>query len=34
MKNPLESALGAVISGLVLTIVLVFFLKNFLLAGG
>lgn len=30
MKNPLESVAGTIISGVVLTIVLVFFLKNFL----
>lgn len=34
MKNPLESVTGAIVSGLILTIVLVFFLKNFVLAGG
>ena len=33
MKNPLESIAGTIISGLVLTFVLVFFLKNFLVAG-
>jgi hypothetical protein len=33
MKNPLESISGTIISGIILTIVLVFFLKNFLLAG-
>ena len=33
MKNPLESILGTIISGLILTVVLVFFLKNFLAAG-
>ncbi len=33
MKNPLESVAGAIISGLILTFVLVFFLKNFLVAG-
>jgi hypothetical protein len=33
MKNPLESVLGTIISGLVLTVVLVVFLKNFLVAG-
>jgi hypothetical protein len=33
MKNPLESITGTIISGLILTVVLVFFLKNFLLAG-
>ncbi len=30
MKNPLESVAGTIISGVVLTVVLVFFLKNFL----
>lgn len=33
MKNPLESITGTIVSGLILTVVLVFFLKNFLLAG-
>lgn len=33
MKNPLESVAGTIISGLVLTFVLVLFLKNFLVAG-
>ena len=33
MKNPLESIAGTIISGLVLTIILVLFLKNFLVAG-
>ncbi len=33
MKNPLESIPGTIISGVILTIVLVFFLKNFLMAG-
>jgi hypothetical protein len=33
MKNPLESISGTIISGVILTIVLVFFLKNFLMAG-
>jgi hypothetical protein len=33
MKNPLESIPGTIISGVVLTIVLVIFLKNFLVAG-
>ncbi len=33
MKNPLESIAGTIISGVVLTIVLVFFLKNFFSAG-
>jgi hypothetical protein len=33
MKNPLDSIWGTVIAGLVLTIVLYVFLKNFILAG-
>jgi hypothetical protein len=33
MKNPLESIAGTIISGLVLTVILVLFLKNFLVAG-
>ncbi len=33
MKNPLESVAGTIISGLILTVVLVLFLKNFLLTG-
>ena len=33
MKNPLESVAGTIISGLVLTVILVLFLKNFLVAG-
>ncbi len=33
MKNPLDSILGTIISGLVLTLVLYFFLKNFIAAG-
>ena len=33
MKNPLDSILGTIISGLVLTLVLYFILKNFILAG-
>jgi hypothetical protein len=33
MKNPLESVTGTIISGVILTVVLVFFLKNFLVAG-
>lgn len=33
MKNPLESIVGTIISGLVLTVVLYVFLKNFILAG-
>ena len=30
MKNPLESVTGTIISGLILTVVLVLFLNNFL----
>ncbi len=30
MKNPLESVAGTIVSGVILTVVLVFFLKNFL----
>jgi hypothetical protein len=30
MKNPLDSVIGTIISGLVLTVVLFFFAKNFL----
>lgn len=30
MKNPLESVAGTIISGLILTVVLVLFLNNFL----
>jgi hypothetical protein len=33
MKNPLESVTGTIISGLILTVVLVCFLNNFLAAG-
>lgn len=33
MKNPLDSILGTIISGLVLTIVLFWFARNFLIAG-
>lgn len=31
MKNPLDSILGTIISGLVLTVVLFFFARNFLI---
>jgi hypothetical protein len=34
MKNPLESVTGSVICGVLLTLALVFFLKNFVVAGG
>jgi hypothetical protein len=30
MKNPLDSVIGTIISGLVLTVALFFFAKNFL----
>ena len=30
MKNPLESIAGTIVSGIVLTVILVAFLKNFL----
>lgn len=33
MKNPLDSIWGTIISGLVLTLVLYIFLKNFIVAG-
>jgi hypothetical protein len=33
MKNPLDSIAGTIMSGLVLTLVLYLFLKNFILAG-
>jgi hypothetical protein len=33
MKNPLESILGTILSGLVLTALLYLFLRNFILAG-
>jgi hypothetical protein len=33
MKNPLDSLWGTVISGLVLTVVLYVFVKNFLVVG-
>ena len=33
MKNPLDSILGTIISGLVLTIVLYLFVKHFVLSG-
>lgn len=33
MKNPLDLIAGTIVSGLVLTLVLVVFLKNFILAG-
>ncbi len=33
MKNPLESVVGTIVSGIVLTVVLACFLKNYLLVG-
>ncbi len=33
MKNPLDSILGTIISGLVLTLILLVFAHNFLLPG-
>jgi hypothetical protein len=33
MKNPLDSISGTIVSGIILTVVLYFFLKNFILAG-
>lgn len=33
MKNPLDSIWGTIISGLILTLVLYVFLKNFIVAG-
>jgi hypothetical protein len=33
MKNPLESVTGTIVSGLILTLVLVLFLNNFLAVG-
>ncbi len=34
MKNPLESVVGTIVSGIVLTVILVCFLNNYLLVGG
>jgi hypothetical protein len=34
MKNPLDSIWGTIISGLVLTVILYFFARNFLVAAG
>ena len=34
MKNPLDSIVGTIVSGLILTLVLYMFLKNFIVAGG
>lgn len=34
MKNPLESITGVIVSGVLLTLALVFFLKNFVVVGG
>jgi hypothetical protein len=33
MKNPLDSILGTIVSGVVLTLILYLFLKNFIVAG-
>jgi hypothetical protein len=33
MKNPLDSISGTIVSGLILTVILYVFLKNFILAG-
>ncbi len=33
MKNPLDSIFGTIVAGLVLTVVLYVFLKNFVLVG-
>jgi len=33
MKNPLDSITGTIISGLILTVILYFFVAKFLLAG-
>jgi hypothetical protein len=33
MKNPLDSILGTIISGLILTFVLYVFVRNFIVAG-
>lgn len=33
MKNPLDSIAGTIVSGFILTCVLIFILKNFILAG-
>ncbi len=33
MKNPLDSITGTIISGLILTVILYFFARNFLLIG-
>ena len=34
MKNPLDSIIGTIISGLVLTVILYLFVAKFLLVGG
>ncbi len=34
MKNPLDSIWGTIISGLVLTVILYFFVRNFLVVAG
>lgn len=33
MKNPLESIIGTIVSGLILTALLYLFVRNFILAG-
>lgn len=33
VKNPLDSILGTIVSGFVLTLILYLFLKNFIVAG-
>lgn len=33
MKNPLDSIVGTIVSGLILTLVLYVFVKNFIVAG-
>lgn len=34
MKNPLDSLWGTIIAGVILTVVLYYFVRNFLLAAG
>ena len=34
MKNPLDSITGTIVSGLVLTVILYFIVRNFLMAAG
>ena len=33
MKNPLDSIVGTIVAGLILTVALYLFVKNFILAG-